>query len=285
MKKILVMTDFSKRAEHAAEVALNIAEKTHSDVVLFNAFQIPAIIPAEAGVYPYYEEYPVIEKNTSKKLEDTAERLIKKMKHTHPDSKVQVQVSQSPLAYGSTVIDTIDKRNIWLIVMGDKSREGIINNFIFGSMTSDVIDNAFCPVLLVPEKVPIKGMDKIAFASDLDKSDYKALKMLGDFARVFDSEIIVIHVSPEKLSVSEKVKHMDHFNKLAARIDYLDMTYEDIRDHEIPNALAKFSRIEAIDLLALVHKKYSFLQNLFHSSTTKSMMKYHKIPLMVLPGN
>ena len=50
MKTILVLTDFSKKAEHAAEFAFAIAEKTNAEIILYHSFPIPqvtSVIPPE----------------------------------------------------------------------------------------------------------------------------------------------------------------------------------------------------------------------------------------------
>jgi nucleotide-binding universal stress UspA family protein len=57
MKTILVLTDFSKKAENAAIYALKIAEKTQANIILFNSFEkFQAVNLPESGSW-VYEDY------------------------------------------------------------------------------------------------------------------------------------------------------------------------------------------------------------------------------------
>ncbi len=49
MKTIAVLTDLSERSIHAARYALHLAKKINADVLLFNAFLVPADMVMAAG--------------------------------------------------------------------------------------------------------------------------------------------------------------------------------------------------------------------------------------------
>ena len=283
MKTILVMTDFSPRAEHAAEVALQIAEKSGSNLLLYNLFFVPAVIPAETGVYPYYEEYSIVEKDVATNLERTAQVLKSKVKSSE-DKSVEISIAHRPFALGEDIFESFDRNQIWLIVMGDKSRQGAISEFILGSLTTDVIERAFCPVLLVPDEVSWSENFKIAFASNLEDSDHKALVRIGEFAHVFNAEVIVIHVCKEEIPETERLKHIQAFTRIAGSIHYVATSYEEIEGDKVAETLAEFTRLANVQILAMVHNRYSFFKRLFHSSTTRDMLNYHQAMLMVLPN-
>ena len=66
MKKILIATDFSANAAHAAKYGYAIASQIKADVVLCNAFIVPAEVP-QAGmlVWPQLEYDELVESSAS----------------------------------------------------------------------------------------------------------------------------------------------------------------------------------------------------------------------------
>ena len=87
MKKILVLTDFSKKAEHATKLALKIAKKANSDVLLYNAFYVPQVLPAIIEAYPYYEDYRLIEKENLSRLQNFGNEIINTIEQKDPENK------------------------------------------------------------------------------------------------------------------------------------------------------------------------------------------------------
>ena len=152
MKTILVLTDFTRRSEHAAEFALEIAFKIRGEILLYNAFYAPQVVSLESGVYPYYEDYSAIEQECLHEMEKIVRKLGKKFTTQHGVPPPPIRLLNEPGKLGDKVHEITMRKDIWMIVMGDKSKEGPVSRFIFGSNSNAVIDNASCPVLLIPEK-------------------------------------------------------------------------------------------------------------------------------------
>jgi len=280
MKKILVLTDFSKKAERATALALRIAKKTNSEILLYNAFEIPI-----TEAYPYYEAYELIEKQNLGRLQRFGVNTINKVVKS-PDAKLpKVRYLNEPGSVGSNIKGLLHyQKNVWLIIMGYKNKsEAPINTFIFGSNTYEVIANAQVPILFVSEKQDVHYIKTIAFASELAEDDIKAMETIVNFASPLNARIIVTHVCRRKLSIGEKVNHLTAFNKVVKKINYEDVAYEDIVGENTTKALARFCKKEHIDLLVMQHKKYPFFERLFHSSVTWAMQQYQNIPLLLLP--
>jgi len=288
MENILVLTDFTKKSEHAAEFALKIAERSHSDLVLFNAFHLPQVMPATEPLYPYYEDFTSIKKEESEKLEDFAHRLSRKAAGSETDHKPSIFHFNEPGTVGENIKQILhQKKNIWLIVMGDKKiKEDILSRFIFGSDTFTVINMASCPVLLIPPQTKNLAIRTIVFASNLENTDYKALRVLAHFATFFKAKIVVTHVYSHTLSIQEKVDQYETYMRIAEKVNYPNITYEDFENkgNGIPEALSKFVSKSKPDVLAMINKKHPFFERIFHNSATNKMLDYHQLPIMVLPS-
>ncbi|HEY0899421.1 MAG TPA: universal stress protein [Sphingobacteriaceae bacterium] len=288
MEQILILTDFTKKSEHAADFALRIAERSNSDLILFNAFHLPQVMPATEPLYPYYEDFSSIKKEESDKLEDFAHRLTQKAGLSETGHKPSVSHFNEPGTVGENITNILQQnKNIWLIVMGDKKiREDILSRFIFGSDTYTVINMANCPVLLIPPQTKKLAIKTIVFASNLEKTDYKALRVLAHFATFFKAKIVVTHVYSHTLSIQEKVDQYETYMRIAGKVNYPYITYEDFENkgEGISEALSKFVSKTKPDVLAMINKKHPFFERIFHISATHKMLDSHQLPIMVLPS-
>lgn len=286
MKKILVLTDFSTRAEHAAELAVRIAERTNSKLIFYHAFFVPELVPSLPGAYPYFEDYTIYQKENLASLQKFAEELVNKIHQKEPDFVIpEFELINEAGSAGLNIRNLLrHKRNIWMILMGQKThKDDGIEHLFFGSDINDAISRSTVPVLLVPEKIKLKYIKHVAYATDLSKTDHKALHMLAELASFFDAKITVVHVTPQKLSVNEKLKNVDLFNHLKAKIGYANISYEDVIGDDVPYTLSKFGKAEKLEILAMSHRKHPLLERLLHESTTREVLEYHNISLLIFP--
>jgi len=282
MKTILVLTDFSSRAEHAAEYAMLIAAKANAKILLYNSYFIPQVIPAVTYSAPYYEDASIIEKENLLQLARTVDRLKKKFIETHKINPPEIQVRNGAGNLADNLQKITKAIKFWMIVMGDKSEEGAFSRFVFGSDTYAIIDEAVCPVLLIPEKYKIKPVQKIALATDFEHSEQKAFTFLPELADIWKSEILVVHILSTEISAKEKVKNFDSYKKLIAKTSTQNISYVDVRADNIVTGLEKFAKNKTIDILAILHRKRAFIDQIFHKSISKELLEFHRIPLLVL---
>jgi nucleotide-binding universal stress UspA family protein len=286
MKKILVLTDFSKKSEHAAEIALKIARKAGADVVLYHLHTQPVLVPETTLTSTFMEEEQHFSEDEKQKLTKFCENIKKKTVESQslhiPDIKC---ISESGLIDQSLEEKLKKLKNIWFIVIGEKDRHAnIFDRFIVGSDALDILRHATKPVLVIPEHCQFKAVRYIALATNFEKDDYRALKMLVDFAGIFEAEITLVHVCKDKLSIEEKLKNVARFHRLKAKLNTDKIDYEDVQGTEIASALLKFTSAQKIDLLSVVHKKHSLIDKLLHSSTTIDLMDTHRLPLLIFPA-
>lgn len=281
MKTILVLTDFTKKAAHAAEFAMAIASKSNAELMLYNTFPVPQVFPSEAGVYPYHEDYGDILENNNHRLESLIENLKKGFEAV--GRKVpEINFLSVPGDLAENIHDLQEKQSIWMIVMGDKGKETVLSRFLLGSESQAVIDSATCPVFLVPEKAELKPFKKMLFGTELQHAEHNAISFMAKLAADWQAGITVVHVSMKELTAEEEEEEQKYYNKLISGIDYEDINYLGVKGEDTNEALSKFASTEVIDLIALVHKKRSVLGEFLHGSISKEMLNYHHVPLLVL---
>jgi hypothetical protein len=165
--------------------------------------------------------------------------------------------------------------------MGEKSRKNILSQFIFGSDTYNIIGNSVCPVLIVPEGASIKSLNQIALATDLSKSDDKALHFLAELASCFNAKIKIVDVSQNKRGSADELKGLEQFIKIRHKINYFNISYICVPTYRVSKALMQIS--ENVDLLALVYKEPAFFDRFLQNNVTEDSFNYYNTPLLVIP--
>lgn len=164
MKTILISTDFSENATHAAEYGYHLAKQIKANVILCNAFAIPVEMPeASMAVWPMYE-YDEIMQSRDHDVKKLKENLEKK----YPNGfQPGINCINEAGALQDVINEMTHKHDIELIVIGTHCANGL-SSFIRGNHSRRMIDNTNRPLLLVPPKAEDLPVKKIAFATDLD---------------------------------------------------------------------------------------------------------------------
>lgn len=275
MKTIFVLTDFSAPSYAAAQFALSIANVLKANIEL--CYVIEEIVGSRLPVLP--NEYIRLR-------EDAIKNLILQVDDLIQDEVDSVTFSPSIsycTALGSvtdTVSNIANEKNI-LLVMG-MSGAGRIDRMIFGSNTLNSIDKANCPVLLVPFKNLPDNINKIAFASDLSLGDIDLIHSLVSFAKLFNAEILIVHISEAR---SDQSKVDNFLNEVTNKVNYPKIYYRHIKDKSVDQGLDWIAKKGFIDMFAIVHRNTKFPGNLFTGSVTKKLSRSIEIPLLVFQEN
>jgi nucleotide-binding universal stress UspA family protein len=285
MKPILIPTDFSDSAENAAWYALHVARYMKTNIELCHAFLVPAEYSmAGQPAFPAYD-YSTLKAETSAQLVDLARKLDEKnhaaaSKYSfHPGIKCISEAGVVPEIVGKLVEENPKQ----LVVLG-MSGIGATAKFILGSSSRNLIEKGGFPLLLIPTGFVFNEIRKIAFATDLRAEDIEVLHSLAGFARYFDAEIIVAHVSDEKRQSNEHLKKEDEFlNDITSKVNYNKIFFRRINNSKVSEGLDWLSAHGHIDMLVMIHRPLGFLDRLFRGSYTKNQADHIHIPLLVFP--
>lgn len=286
MKTILVLIDFSEKSKHAAEVAWTLAKQVKANLLLYNACYIPESKAVLAGPDRlYYDNYTIYNDATRINLQVLADKLARKLVVPGDEFNPSIRCTHDIGTLKDSIKSLQEREEIWMIVMGDKSDEGIIHQLVYSSDSNEVVNKAKCPVLLVPEKFTFKSLKKVAFTTDVFSSvDFRALNFVADLARPFRAEISVTHINLNELGENSDSAHFRAVQKAKDDINYNQITYKEILADEVPKTLVQYAYNIHADIITLVHKRYPFFEDLFHISTTKRMMNYHLLPMLIFPS-
>ena len=198
---------------------------------------------------------------------------------TGKDTMIRIRSERMSLA--ENVNRLCKDENADIVVMGVSGKSKLEKAFI-GSNTINVSRNSKYPVLIVPAKAALQPISHIVFACDLDEVQATtSLDRLNRIMELFHSASLTVlnadsknrHFSPQTPEEMYQMHHIfDKFKPKYAFIDSKDRV-EGIMDYAERNN---------ISLIITVPKNYNFLQQLFHSSTTKELIYKSSVPLLTL---
>jgi len=285
MKTILILTDFSESSTHAAEYALYVAMDVRAKVILYNSYYVQQAAPVESGMFQtYYGDYEVYANDSMANLKAQAEALRSKFALIGIYNLPEIECKNDIGLIGDNISKLLDRDKIWMIVMGDKHNDSFLSRFVFGSDSKQIIEQASCPLMIIPQEASPAAFKRIVLAyPSLEPENLKCVEFLVELAEPFNADIEIVHVFENGSKWQDEQQYPRYFKSVKENLRYEKLAYRKIREEDIPGAIERFA--EAIDssLIGLIYKKYSFFKRIFHKSVVESVMNYHKFPLLVFP--
>ncbi len=146
--KLLVPIDGSEPSFHAARVAINIANKFNSEIIVLFVVVSPSkseYANLTGLVTP--KQIDMIIKNAKEESKKWFNRIEDIVKEKDPNIKLSTKVILTGIAVYGEIIHYAQEENIDLIVIGTRGRSGI-KRLLLGSTASGVVTYANCPVLV-----------------------------------------------------------------------------------------------------------------------------------------
>lgn len=284
MNTLLIATDFSDNATHAAHYGYALAKQLSANVMLCNAFMVPAAVPQAAMVVWPMEDYDTLIQSSA----DELKTLKAGLESDYTTGYKPVISLVNEMGQLTTMVnDIIGNHNIEMIVMGTHG-SSILSTLLLGNHSQKMIDGATKPLLLVPASAKKNAVKKIAYATDFKhpESDLEAVYKLILLAKQLKAEILLTHVMDETHQSPTFKKWMDDvLTDLSNKADYPNIYYRIIKNNNPEGGLDWLTEHGQVDILAMLHHPHSFLEKLLKGSYTQKMASHINIPLLVFPDN
>jgi nucleotide-binding universal stress UspA family protein len=268
MKKILFPTDFSDASRRALIYGAELVKETKAELDVIHVYNVPYADPSSV---PFeYIQKMLDEKGeiVKEKLEDFIGLVDKKAVH-----------SIKPV-YGifisKEITEYAEANGYELILMGTKGEHSRLEKLL-GSVTTQTMMHAHCPVLAIPESAVYSGVKSIAYATDFLPSDEIAVAKLSEFAQQFEAKVHFVHINKETRKDVEQEFRIEHY----------PLTFSDfsvINDESIMHGLDTFLDENKVNMLAMFIPNRRLWERLFHPSFTRKMVYHSEIPLLVFHG-
>ena len=276
-KRILIPTDFSKNALNAVRYALDLYEKLNCTFYFLNVFRLDSyttsnLLVPEPGSGEYEEAKGKSEEKFQKLLEMVA---------LHRDNPKHTYHTISSYNFLSEAIkQTIDQKDIDLVVMGTQGASGI-KGVIFGSNTVNTMEIITeCPVLAIPENVSFKPPKEIVFPSDF-KTSYKRkeLNYLIEIAQIHQAHIRVIYISKKEELTDLQTNNKDLLQEILETVDH---SFHTLPEKDVAHGITSFANRRNSDMIAFINRKHFFFGSIFSRPLVKEIGYSATIPILAL---
>lgn len=248
--KILLPVDFSSNSRAAVYYALHLFPEEENTFVLFHCSKPNQ--PDNSNLFDNFVSTLSTEKDFEKitTTGSTAERI----KNCAEENRVDI------------------------IIMGIHGKLNAREN-VFGKTISALMGNIDIPLLVVPEGHQNILPKKIIYASDLTNVN-EELRGIIWFAKLFDSEIHIVHVVPEELeylTFEEEQRDL----QLITRNLYPKIRFTPFSGRGIIEAIDELVKCENPGILAFYKHPGNLLQTLWDMSLAEKVTMHNHLPVLL----
>lgn len=277
MRTILLPTDFSETSWNAIEYTLNVFRGDSCRMILVHAYSPPYFRMDYAFGGP--EVSAIADPETDRviqKLEALQQRLIELTSDEPHEILTHAGFNSLPEVLRSVASQT----DADLVVMGTEGLKDWKDR-LFGSSTTEVIQQGEIPLLVVPSTFSFRQPKRIVLATDL-ATKYR----LGDLDALLwicgeqITDLTVLHLR-EDLELTEEQeackKDLDH---LLSEIPY---TYKEEASGLMPDGLLKYLDKNEPDLAVMTRHAHTFLERMLLKQQSEQISAATQVPLLMLP--
>lgn len=277
MKRIIIPTDFSENALHAARYCHHIFRSEEVEWVLLHTFG--ADVYTSASTLGLRADTSAMDQH----LKDS-ERKLNALKETLEEEFTEASYTYVTIARYDFLPDAINhllnEKAAFLVALGTQGATGA-KEFFLGSNAVRIMEKVTgAAVLAIPEKSPIVIPRKMALATTYTNLPVThQLQVFKDLATMFKVEITMVHVSEEVRLNDEQKSHrnwlQDHLREFDPAIFTLD-------DRDAEPAIMEYIENTNTDIIGIISRKHSFFETLLKRSTLKDLGYHTRIPLIVM---
>ncbi len=284
MKTFLVASDFSSNARNAAIFAYQLAKPMKADIILCNAVVVTSEVPIASAMVWSVEECENLIDSSLHELKQLKSSL--ELGDTSKTFKPAITCINDSGTLSDIIEEVVKSQKIALTIIGTHGSSGL-NQFILGNHSRELINHTRIPLLIVPAETKTNHIRKIAFAADFKKPerDLTSIYALIEFARPLEAEILLTYVCDTDFESPEFQHWIQEFmTELSNKANYPHIYYRIIRNKQVILGLDWLCLHGQVDMLAMVHRSKTFMENLFRGSNTQKMAQHIPVPLLVFPG-
>ena len=270
MNTILIATDFSKASRNAYLYGIHLAKALNAEVILFNAFLIPAP-PAEFNINIYPDEI----------ITDINKRLLSEADFLDPKRELIETICEEGEA-ADMILKIANAKKVSFIINGMK---GSIGNFrkIFGSTVTELIRKSNIPIFIIPDSAEYCIPKTLLYASDVTlDTNIMPIDQIKQFTDFFKPKLYVVTVVQDHY---DKVfEGIISPKKLRHELQILNTTFEFPVNLDITSSLNKFVVQNQVDIVIMMPHKHAWIERIFRKGQTKDMVFHSHIPMIILPA-
>lgn len=277
--KILVPIDFSDCSEDSLVYAIQLASEINADLLFLNviALETDNLENPVSAPYEIAEQISI----PRERLSTFVQKAIKSI-HSTLDEKPSFQINIEIGRVEATICDTALRNQVDYIVIGTQGENSTLDKYL-GSVASNVLKNAPCPVMVIPKNTEFEKKLILGYATDFSDTDpfgiWKAMKLF----KSFQPKIKCVHFNEKEVNNEDKIKELESYffeTSPELNVDFYSLPVKNkVTD------MNDFIEKQNINMLVMYKPERTFFESIFHNSYTRKMAKHTNIPLLVFKGN
>lgn len=191
IRRILYPTDFSACAEQALDHALFLARQYEAELHILNAVVLHADDPANPE-----RQFPGSVELLDRMTALASERMAELVPQEEREVLRVREVQERGFAAAPIILEYADEHDIDLVVMGTHGRRAAAR-FFLGSVATEVVRHAECPVMTIREADPpreVEAFERILVPLDFSRHSLVALAYAKDLASRYGAGLQLLHV-------------------------------------------------------------------------------------------
>jgi nucleotide-binding universal stress UspA family protein len=278
--KILIPVRFNEQYQDYIGYGVKMASDFDKDILMLHVFNSESypftpVAPGEADILYVQENIEQHEAESEEKLKSLI-REIKEKENSPPHMEYRI-VKGSELA---EIGNISAHENIEMLVIGNHNSGGM---FSVSPSTNDIINQADCPVWIIPDDTQYKPFKNILYSTDYQNEDIETVKKIVDLFRKTNPTISLLHVTND-MDFKEKVQSEGFMKLLNKHTGYgnIEITALENKDKaSTSDLISEFAQEKNAELVVLLKENRHFLDRIFKSGTTKKLAKNTDFPVLV----
>jgi nucleotide-binding universal stress UspA family protein len=275
INKILVPIDFSDCSENALIYAMQLADEIGANLLVLNVppFDTSNMESPLSASFVVEEQISLSRRRLIKSVQKATES-IRSTLDKNPSIQTNIEVGRVE----ATICDAAVKNQVDYIILGTQGENSTLDKYL-GSVASNVLKNAPCPVMVIPKNTKFGKKVVMGYATDfLDADPFEIWKAVKLF-KPFQPKIKCVHFNEKESYNEDKIKELEaYFSETAPelKVEFYSLPAKDkVKD------MNKFIEEQNINMLVMYKPKRTFFESIFHKSYTQKMAKHTTIPLLI----
>ncbi|MDZ4711915.1 MAG: universal stress protein [bacterium] len=273
MQKILVTTDFSANSKAGLRFAIQLASQHKYELTFFHSYYL--VKPTAWSDATFQSHKKVETKKIQDQLNNFVDAVYKSMNIIPRNSKCIIINS----VFVDANIREYAAQNKFNYICISTRGAGKLKK-MFGTNTSNLINQSDVPVIAVPSSYRSKKITNILYASDLTRLE-KELKQVVDFAKPIKARVELLHfMSPLEIITDSKIIEtaVKKFSKYDIKLHLENPNHIETLITNIESAIKKSKPSMVI---MFTQQNRTFFEKLFQSSKSAEYSFNAKVPVLV----
>lgn len=266
--KILFPTEFSSHATEVFKFASAIASNMNAEMIIVHAYGRPDLKNAVDSVNDIVLETKL--KNAEMKMQE--------FENIEPNVNIKTSYRVKIGFSAETILDIAKADEVDLIVLGMTGKADTIDK-LFGTTSLQILQEATCPVLLIPANANFADIENIIFTTNFEFSAIKCIDYLKKWRDQLNVNIDCIHIAQDEEMAEEAVKKLTILRNTYQNDPEIEF---DMFIGDFEEEIEYFAKDKKADIIAMWENKKGFFKRLRETNKIKKIAQKISTPLLII---